>query len=177
VIVFTGDMSYWPNADAVAWFAREVLPRLLAREPRPLFAIVGAKPTDIVQRLAGPDILVTGRVEDVRPYVAHAAVMVAPLLLARGIQNKVLEGMAMGKIVVATAAAERGLHVRQDGAVLVAENAAEMAALVGEALDGRHDEVGPVARRVAVGKFSWNAQLGRLDAMMTDNTLPEVGAA
>jgi sugar transferase (PEP-CTERM/EpsH1 system associated) len=165
VIVFTGDMSYWPNVEAVTWFAREALPALLTRSPRPLFAIVGAKPTDAVLRLAGPDVLVTGRVDDVRPYVAHAAVAVAPLLLARGVQNKVLEAMAMGKIVVATAAAEQGLNVRADAAVLIAENAAEMTVRVGEALDGAHAHIGDLARRMAISRFAWDAVLERLDTL------------
>jgi sugar transferase (PEP-CTERM/EpsH1 system associated) len=177
VIAFTGDMSYWPNVEAVEWFAQAVLPLLLGRTPKPLFAIVGAKPTDAVRRLAGPDILVTGRVEDVRPYVAHAVLMVAPLLLARGIQNKVLEGMAMGKIVVATEAAERGLHVAEDGAVLVAADAPDMARLIGEVLDGRHDRVGALARRAALAKFSWDAQLTRLDVALGGAALPRAGAA
>ncbi len=176
VIVFTGDMAYWPNVEAVDWFAREVLPPLLARMPRPMFAIVGAKPTEAVLRLAGADILVTGRVEDIRPYVAHAAVVVAPLLLARGVQNKVLEGMAMGKVVVATGAAERGLNIRDDRAVLVTENAAEMAVAVGETLDGLHDRLGAAARRIAVSRFAWGATLGRLDALMDDAPMNQASA-
>jgi glycosyltransferase involved in cell wall biosynthesis len=166
-------MSYWPNVEAVAWFVREALPRLLAREPRPLFAIVGGRPTEAVQRLAGPDVLVTGRVDDVRPYVAHAAVMAAPLLLARGVQNKVLEGMAMGKVVVATPAAETGLHVHEDGAILVAATAEEMAVRVGETLDGLHANVGATARRIATTRFAWAALLGRLDALMMDQPMDQ----
>jgi len=165
LIVFTGDMSYWPNVDAVAWFARLVLPSLLARWPRPLFLIVGARPTEAVRKLAGPDIVVTGRVDDVRPYVANAAVVVAPLLLARGVQNKVLEGLAMGKVVVATSAAEEGIGVRQDGALLIADEPSEMARLVGETLDGVHGSIGLKARELAVARFSWAATLSGLDGL------------
>lgn len=173
VVVFTGDMSYWPNVEAVVWFAREVLSHLLARTPRPLFVIVGGRPAEAVQRLASPDVIVTGRVDDVRPYVAHAAVVVAPLLLARGVQNKVLEGMAMGKVVVATAAAETGLHVREEGAVLIAGTADEMAAKVGETLDGLHANVAATARRIAMTKFAWGALLGQLDALMMDQSMDQ----
>ncbi len=176
VIVFTGDMAYWPNVEAVAWFAGEVLPLLLSRSPPPIFAIVGAKPADAVRKLAGADILVTGRVEDIRPYIAHAAVVVAPLLLARGIQNKVLEGMAMGKIVVATPAAEKGLNVKQDVAVLIAGNAEEMAVRVAETLDGMYSNTAETARRIAVSRFGWAAQLARLDATMGDKHLDEARA-
>ena len=102
-LVFCGAMDYWPNIDAVSWFAREIFPAIRARHPRALFAIVGARPGAEVQQLATlPGVLVTGTVPDVRPYVAHAAVCVAPLRIARGIQNKVLEAMSMGRTVVVT---------------------------------------------------------------------------
>jgi sugar transferase (PEP-CTERM/EpsH1 system associated) len=95
-IVFTGVMDYWPNVDAVSWFAREVLPMLKARRPHVKFYIVGMRPTAPVQALARDheSVVVTGRVNDVRPYLQHAAVVVAPLRLARGVQNKALEAMA-----------------------------------------------------------------------------------
>jgi sugar transferase (PEP-CTERM/EpsH1 system associated) len=170
-IVFTGDMSYWPNVEAVTWFARAILPALLGRARRPRFAIVGARPTDAVRALAGPDVLVTGRVDDVRPYIAHAGAVVAPLLLARGLQNKVLEGMAMGKAVVATSAAEQGLNVRQHGAVVIADTEDEMILRVGETLDGMHDSVGLIARQTAEALFAWPKVLARLDALF-DGMVP-----
>ena len=95
-IVFTGAMDYWPNVDAVTWFARDVLPTIATQRPRARFYIVGIAPTPAVQALAqDPRVVVTGRVPDVRPYLKHARVVVAPLRVARGIQNKVLEAMAM----------------------------------------------------------------------------------
>jgi len=165
-IVFTGDMGYWPNVEAVTWFAREVMPLLRARTPSPCFTIVGAHPTAQVQGLAANDIVVTGRVDDVRPYVAHAAAVVAPLRLARGVQNKVIEGIAMGKVVVATAAAERGLGVAREGAVLLAQTPEETAFRVGETLDGKYDNIGIVARRVAEAQFSWAKTLRQLDELL-----------
>ncbi len=164
-IVFTGDMSYWPNVEAVIWFARQILPALLTRNPRPRFAIVGARPTDSVRALANDDILVTGRVDDVRPYIAHAGAVVAPLLLARGLQNKVLEGMAMGKVVVATSAAEEGLSVHGRGGVLIANTEAELALRLGETLDGFHDNIGKIARSIVESDFAWPKVLARLDAL------------
>ena len=169
VIAFTGDMGYWPNVDAVLWFVREVLPRLADRLPRPRLAIVGAHPADSVRKLAAADILVTGRVEDVRPYIAHATVAIAPLQIARGIQNKVLEGMAMGKVVVATSAAEQGLSVRQHGAVIIADTAADTALRVAEVLDGQHGGVALAARRAIETGFSWAATLGRLDRLLAND--------
>src|SRR4030095_2032609 len=87
-IVFTGTMDYWPNVDAVTWFAREVLPRIRERDPHARFHIVGMRPERAVQALQGDAVNVTGRVADVRPYLSHCRVVVAPLRIARGIQNK-----------------------------------------------------------------------------------------
>src|SRR5690606_27197519 len=99
-IVFTGAMDYWPNVDAVQWFATEVLPRIREREPRASFWIVGRNPTPAVQALANDAVHVTGTVPQVEPYLQHAAAVVAPLRVARGIQNKILEAMAMGQPVI-----------------------------------------------------------------------------
>ncbi|HEY8610227.1 MAG TPA: TIGR03087 family PEP-CTERM/XrtA system glycosyltransferase, partial [Roseomonas sp.] len=112
-IVFTGTMDYRPNVEAVEWFAREVMPLLRQRDPAPEFHIVGANPAPAVAALAAlPGVHVTGRVPDVRPYLAHAAVAVAPLRIARGIQNKVLEAMAMARPVVASPEAHEGVRAR-----------------------------------------------------------------
>ncbi|HLG86195.1 MAG TPA: TIGR03087 family PEP-CTERM/XrtA system glycosyltransferase [Alphaproteobacteria bacterium] len=170
VIVFTGDMGYWPNIDAVLWFAREVFPEIASRRPRPRLAIVGAHPAGSVLRLASEDVVVTGRVEDIRPYLAHAAVVVAPLQVARGIQNKVLEGMAMARPVVATSAAEQGLGVRDSGAILIADTARDTALRVAEVLDGEHTSLATSARRIIEARFSWNATLGKLDRLLANGT-------
>lgn len=100
-VVFTGAMDYWPNIDAATWFATEILPRLRTQWPSLRFHVAGRNPTPAVRALAGDAVSVTGTVPDMRPYLQHAAVVVAPLRLARGIQNKVLEAMAMGQAVVA----------------------------------------------------------------------------
>jgi asparagine synthase (glutamine-hydrolysing) len=113
VLVFTGVMDYWPNVDAVTWFVEEILPGLRQSHPEVRFCIVGMNPTAEVRALARqPGVIVTGRVEDVRPWIAHAALAVAPLRIARGVQNKVLEAMAMTKAVVVTPAAAKGLSGR-----------------------------------------------------------------
>jgi sugar transferase (PEP-CTERM/EpsH1 system associated) len=165
VVVFTGAMDYWPNIDAVLWFAAEVLPLLRARLPDCLFAIVGSKPAPEVLALAGQaNILVTGRVEDVRPYLAHAQVVVAPLRIARGIQNKVLEGMAMAKPVVATPQALEGIAAVPEQEVRVAADAAGLAAAV---LAARNDATsGAAARRRVLNDFSWANNLARVDQLL-----------
>jgi polysaccharide biosynthesis protein PslH len=109
-IVFAGTMDYRPNVDAVEWFASRVMPLLRSDAGRASFWIVGANPSAAVRRLARDDIRVTGRVDDVRPYLAHAAAFVAPMRIARGVQNKVLEAMAMAAPVIATPQAIEGLE-------------------------------------------------------------------
>ena len=99
-VVFTGAMDYWPNVDGVCWFVEQILPELVQRWPQLRFYIVGRNPTAQVKALAGPRVVVTGTVPDVRGYLQHAAAVVAPLRVARGIQNKILEAMAMEKPVV-----------------------------------------------------------------------------
>src|SRR5690606_37263681 len=110
VVVFTGAMDYWANVDAVQWFVADIWPRVRAGAPHARFFIVGSNPVPAVQALEiHGGVQVTGRVPDVRPYLAHADVAVAPLRIARGTQNKVLEALAMARPVVCTSAAAAGL--------------------------------------------------------------------
>jgi sugar transferase (PEP-CTERM/EpsH1 system associated) len=110
VIVFVGVMSYYPNADAVLYFARDIYPIVRSKVPDAELVIVGRDPIQAVRRLEEhPGVRVTGTVPDVRPYLAEAAVAVAPFRIARGIQNKVLEAMASGLPVIGTSLAFQGL--------------------------------------------------------------------
>ncbi len=170
-LALVGNMDYWPNADAATWFALQVLPVLRSRTPPPRLAIVGANPDRSIQRLADqPGVLVTGRVEDVRPYLAHAAVVLAPLRIARGIQNKVLEGMAMARPVVASPQAYEGILAEPGRDLLVAEGPEATARLVAEVLDGRHAGLGDAARRAVEVAYSWPARLIRLDSILAETT-------
>jgi len=128
VMVFTGVMGYYPNADAVVFFARDILPRVREQVPDARFDIVGRDPSAAVRSLARlPGVRVTGFVPDVRPYLADAALAVAPFRIARGVQNKVLEAMASGLPVVGTRLAFQGLTASATDGVRVADTADAMA--------------------------------------------------
>ena len=166
-LVLVGNMDYWPNADAAIWFARDVLPRIQATHPAACFAVVGANPgPDVLALAAFPGVLVTGRVPDVRPYVAHAAAAVVPLRIARGIQNKVLEAMALARPVVATPQAYEGVRAEAGRDLLVADGAAALAATIGEVLDGAHPGLGAAGRRAVEANYTWASRMARLDALL-----------
>jgi sugar transferase (PEP-CTERM/EpsH1 system associated) len=175
-LVFCGAMDYWPNIDAVQWFAAEVLPALRARDPAMRFVIVGARPTAEVQALASqPGITVTGTVPDVRAYVAHAALSVAPLRVARGIQNKVLEAMAMARPVLVTPQALEGIEAEVGRELLLAADAQQWIAAVSNALAGPQqalDALGQAARERVVAAYSWDARLAPLDRMIETQAAP-----
>ena len=170
-IVFTGAMGYAPNIEAVVWFAEAMLPAIRARHPATRFVVVGQNPAPAVRALEGlPGVTVTGTVGDVRPYLAHAALAVAPLRLARGIQNKVLEAMAMALPVVATPQAFEGIHATPGRDLLVAGDPAAFAAAVSAVLEGRHPGLGRAARAAVLAGHDWRATLAPLDALLRPAT-------
>ncbi len=168
LIVFTGQMDYRPNSEAVTAFARATLPLIRARVPAARFAIVGRDPTEAVRRLAGEALIVTGEVPDVRPWLARADVVVAPLRLARGVQNKLLEAMAMARPAVASSAAFEGIDATAGRDLLVADGAAADAdAVCGLLLDpARAAAIGQAARRRVEARYGWDAALAPLAGMI-----------
>ncbi|WP_293878122.1 MULTISPECIES: TIGR03087 family PEP-CTERM/XrtA system glycosyltransferase [unclassified Sphingomonas] len=166
LVVFTGQMDYRPNIAAVTWFAASVLPHLRAAHPTLRFAIVGRAPTAAVQALAGDGVIVTGAVADVRPWLAAADVCVAPLSLARGIQNKVLEAMAMARPVVASVAAAEGID--HAGTLCVADTAADHAAQILTLLADpcAAAALAAAARARVLTRYDWDARLAPLDALL-----------
>lgn len=164
-LVFTGAMDYWPNIDAVTWFASEVLPLLLPQWPTLRFYIVGRSPPASVLNLASSTIVVTGTVPDVRPYLQHATLVVAPLRVARGIQNKILEAMAMARPVVASRSCVEAIAA-QDGVDLIsATEASDFAARIHALLRAPEQAaaVGQAGRQRVVQHYSWSAHLGGID--------------
>jgi sugar transferase (PEP-CTERM/EpsH1 system associated) len=156
--VFVGALDYPPNVDAAVWFAREAWPTIRAQWPAAEFRIVGRKPVAAVQSLAAlPGVKLVGQVPDVRPHVAAAAVVVAPLRLARGVQNKVLEAMAMAKPVVAAPPALAALTAEVGVHLLSAARPAEWAGVVGGlfADPARCRNLGTAARRFVEENHDW----------------------
>jgi sugar transferase (PEP-CTERM/EpsH1 system associated) len=168
VLVFTGAMDYWPNIDAVEWFADEIYPVVRRAEPRARFYVVGARPAARLDRLKRLDgVVVTGGVPDVRPYLAHAALAVAPLRIARGIQNKVLEAMAMAKAVVVSPQAAAGIAAQPDREFVIATDGPAFAAVIARLLtEGTQQVIGAAARERVVEDYSWHANLSRLETLL-----------
>lgn len=174
VLVFTGAMDYWPNIDAVQWFVRHVWPALRRQFPQLLFYIVGSRPAPRVLALAKvAGVTVTGAVDDIRPYLAGAALAVAPLRIARGVQNKVLEAMSMGKIVLASPQALEGIAAQPGLELLLARDEAEFihhaarvlrAAAQPGAIAGV--DMGACARQMILQDYQWEGNLQALGAML-----------
>jgi sugar transferase (PEP-CTERM/EpsH1 system associated) len=166
--VFTGTTDYLPNVDAVVWFATEILPLIRRTVPAARFYIVGNSPSAEVQRLAAIDgVFVTGRVPDVRPYIAHATAGVAPMRIARGIQNKVLEAMSLGKPVVLTSGALEGIEAEPGKEVILADTIEAFAASCSRlATSNDGASIGAAARIRVLRDYDWSARLRRFDDLL-----------
>ncbi|MHB9878256.1 TIGR03087 family PEP-CTERM/XrtA system glycosyltransferase [Pacificimonas sp. ICDLI1SI03] len=167
--VLTGAMDYKPNIDAAIWMAKDILPRVRKTLPKAEFWVVGSSPSKEVKALGKREgISVTGRVPDVRPYVAAADIAVAPIRIARGVQNKVLEAMAMGRPVVATQHAFSGIHAEPGRDLCIADSAEDFAAQLIELMQDevRRRDLGAAARSRMVAEYSWPHQMQRLDAII-----------
>lgn len=168
-VVFTGAMDYWPNIDAVSWFVAEMLPALRQFAPTVRFYIVGRSPSEAVQALASDGVVVTGTVPDVRPYLQFASVVVAPMRVARGLQNKILEAMAMGRPVVAARDCVTAISAI-DGKELIAATTAMDYVEATQTLLGQPDmanRIGQAGRACVVNGFSWDAHLSAIDPYLT----------
>lgn len=164
-IVFTGAMDYWANVDAVVWFANNVFPAIRENIADANFYIVGSKPDEKVKALASlRNIVVTGAVKDVRPYQAHAQIGVAPMRIARGIQNKVLEAMAMALPIVVSPQGYEGINAALGQELLVVDEVdAWIKAVVDLLSSGDVASMAEAARQRVVQDYSWQGSLKRLE--------------
>lgn len=167
LIVFTGKMDYRPNVDAMTWFVAEVWPRIRSARPAAQFAIVGRNPSPAVRALGEQaGVTVTGAVEDIRPWIGRAGVVVAPLLVGGGTRLKVLEAMAMAKALVATNLAIEGLSVDPGVELETADEPREMATKIVSLMDdpARRALLGAAARRRVEFQYRWEQVGWELEA-------------
>ncbi len=156
------------------WFAREVFPSVHARCPNARFYIVGARPSAAVSALSAiAGVKVTGAVPDTRPYLAHAAAAVAPLRIARGIQNKVLEAMAMGKLTIVSPQALEGLSAQPGLQLQLAESVKAYVDHCVAAVTQPDLALAQAARDYVVANYSWAQHLSGIDEVMAN--IPDVG--
>jgi len=172
-IVFVGAMDYWPNVDAVMWFVNEIFPAIRAKNRDAVFYVVGSNPGPEIRRLDAEDgITVTGRVEDVRPFLKYAACVVAPLRVARGVQNKVLEAMAMARPVVVTAEAIEGISFNDDCRISVVKSVSNWVDQVLAVLANSESDAGGLGGRQHVTeKYSWAASGRELAKVVMGDSL------
>jgi polysaccharide biosynthesis protein PslH len=168
-ICFVGRMDYYPNQECMFDFCANVLPLLRERRPNLKLTIVGADPSPAVKKLGRlPGVTVTGSVPDVRPYVRRSALMVAPLNIARGTQNKILEAMAMGVPVVTSAVAAGGVDAVAQEHFLVARSYQDYSAAVLRLLDDRNERsrLARAGRDRVLRNHAWEYSMRRLDAVI-----------
>jgi sugar transferase (PEP-CTERM/EpsH1 system associated) len=168
-LVFTGSMDWLPNEDAMLWFCRDVLPLIRRQVPTVRLSIVGRAPTPAVTRLAADSgVHVTGRVDDVRPYMRAAALYVVPLRIGGGTRLKIFEAMAMAKAVVSTTVGAEGLAVTHGRDVLLADGAPDFARSVVQLLSDmdQRRHLGRAARALVVEHFDWSTVARDLDTAL-----------
>ncbi len=165
VLVFTGAMDYWANVDSVVWFVTQVFPAVREAVKGARFFIVGSNPTPAVLKLAQVEgVHVTGAVRDIRPYLQHAVAAVAPLRIARGVQNKVLEAMAMARPVIATPQAMEGIDSRSDDVHEV--NTAQSMAGVAIELLNRPRIVSDESRAFITRHYDWKVNAAKMEQLI-----------
>lgn len=167
-LIFTGAMDYWANVDGVLWFCEKILPTIMAGYPKTQFYIVGSNPNAKIQELErNKGINVTGFVKDIRPYYNNADVCVIPLRIARGIQNKVLEAMSMGKAVVTTSAAVQGIRATPGVNLLVEDDFSKFAEAVSMLLKNNslRNYLGTNARRFVKSNYNWQTNMKKFDEL------------
>jgi glycosyltransferase involved in cell wall biosynthesis len=169
IVIFLGRMDYFPNIDGVSYFAKRVLPLIRKRMPNVEFRIVGSNPSSKIRELAKiPGVSVTGHVPDVRHYANDAAVSVAPLRVARGTQNKILESMAMGIPVVASPQAAKGIDAVPGRDLLVGDDTESFAKQVINLLENRSmgKRLSEAALKQVKTAHRWSTSMDTLDRIV-----------
>ncbi len=179
-IGFVGVMDYFPNVDAVCWFVRSVWPAIRSAFPEARFRIIGRSPASRVRKLAQvPGVTVTGEVENVSSELANLDISVAPLRMARGLQNKVLEAMAAGVAVVLTSKAAEGIDATHGREFLIADAAQDFAEAVVRLAEmpRRRAEMAATGRRFVATSHRWSDALDRFELVVTGASHPKTHAS
>jgi sugar transferase (PEP-CTERM/EpsH1 system associated) len=179
-LVFTGSMDWLPNEDGMLWFCRDILPLITREAPGVTLSIVGRAPTPAVKKLADEQgVRVTGRVDDVRPYMKNAAVFIVPLRIGGGTRLKIFEAMAMAKAVVSTTVGAEGLPVTHDADILLADDPGSFARAVLRLLHDLDERraLESSARRLVAQHFDWSAVARDLDHALARVASLRAGAA
>jgi glycosyltransferase involved in cell wall biosynthesis len=166
-IVFIGTLGYRPNVDAVEYLLDEILPEVLAAHPDAVLTVVGRGEERDLRRFRRPHVTVTGRVPDVRPYLARAAVAVVPVRIGGGTRLKVVEALAMGKAVVSTTIGCEGLAVRDGEHVLLADDGPGIARALSQVLSdaAMARRLGSAGRELVMAEYSWDTARERLERL------------
>jgi glycosyltransferase involved in cell wall biosynthesis len=170
-LVFTGSMDWLPNEDAMQFFVREILPLVRAQEPDVQLTIVGRAPTPAVVKLAeDAAVRVTGRVDDVRPYMNDASVYIVPLRIGGGTRLKIFEAMAMGKAVVSTTVGAEGLPIEPGTHALIADEPRTFARAVVHLIRDveRRRQLERASRQLVIERYDWSAVAGELEEALND---------
>jgi polysaccharide biosynthesis protein PslH len=163
-VLFFGALNYYPNVDALQFFLREVWPLVKAGRPDARFRILGPKPPPAISSQTDPTVELVGYVDDVRPHVSRASVVIAPLRIGGGTRLKVLEAMALGKAIVSTTIGAEGIDVTHGKEILLADDARKFASEIESVIGdpGMADRLGRAARSLVVDRYSWHASTARL---------------
>jgi sugar transferase (PEP-CTERM/EpsH1 system associated) len=166
-IIYFGNLGWLPQADAVIAFVNETLPRIVAENPNAKLSIVGNAPPDSIRRLASDRIVVTGFVEDIREYIARAAVVVMPLRIGAGTKHRILQALAMKKAIVASSMAAEGMELSDSVNVMIADDSESFAKRVIELLGdpGSRERLGANGLKLMHERYSWTKIYGGLDAV------------
>jgi len=168
ILLFTGAMDYYANVDGVIWFCKKIFPYLIKKYPKLKFYIVGRNPTSAIKKLVNSNIIITGYVDDIRPYYQIATVYIAPLRIARGIQNKILEAMAMAKPVISTSKAFEGIEATPNKDLLLADSEKEFIEKITMLLENpeKRKSLEISARQTVEKNYSWQHNLKILEEIL-----------
>ncbi len=167
-LIYIGSMDWYPNEDAVSFFAEEILPQIQTDVSDVKFTVVGGNPSERVQRLSNMEgVVVTGRVPEIKPYFAEATVFVVPLRIGSGTRLKILEALAMGKAVVSTTVGAEGLALRDGTEILIADEPDAFANAVTRLLTNRalRQKIGTNGRDRVEQDYDWRSIAERLHSV------------